>query len=452
VIPAIVECKDKPVCETTNVLGDRKTWFVKKLGMWKEHDATRKESVDTEEIIFAEEQDSLNENCFTASKPFNDEYQNLECDISSTNSIDETIEFETILASTHDNGSDYSSECVETFDAYINDRCGKVNPVQDILKNVRTHHWKDFFKTSYLSQNECCYERNNFDFSTEQSCSMTNVELNTSGSEGSEGERTFGEISTQEAFGSIDLEMNEEYEKGSNERNWMRNEKLQSHGIPKKIRVTIVPNERIGENVHRMEHYRKMKPWCEKKSAIMNLQEGEAFIVKRRSGSKVAKNMQSFFHQVTEVDEANLQQRKYVYAAKTRDRDPFTEHKKQTHDSDALHQVQLKWQGQEQPGGSTSLLMKISNDVLNKRNGQPSSKQEAVITNNSINKHHNKSNEIRRQATLDTTVMVEMSKTERAVGHNPRSQSVSGGIPHQSLVIDNRNGHDNKHTALAGKT
>ena len=209
----IDECAEEPMCTTNTILGTMNTWFIKKLGRRKENDNDSKASTETEEIIFAEEQDSFDENCFTAvSTPVNDEYRYLECDISSTNSIDEPIEFEILLADDYDNGSDSSSECIETFEEYINDRCSKVNPVKDILNNVRTHHWKDFFKTSHLSQNECSYKRINFDSGNVQSDSMASVELNPLGSgvrecehhKESEDEHKFCEISTLEAFGVID--------------------------------------------------------------------------------------------------------------------------------------------------------------------------------------------------------------------------------------------------------
>jgi len=68
--------------------------------------------------------------------------------------------------------------------------------------------------------------------------------------------------------------------------------------------------------------------------------------------------MQSFFNQVTEVDEACLQQRQNVYAVKTRVCDPFTAQRQQANESDALHQAQLERRGHEQPECSTSLLRK----------------------------------------------------------------------------------------------
>jgi len=209
----IAECIDTPLCDTTTLLGTINTWFVKKLGVWKENDEESKESIDTEEIIFVEEKNSFDEYCFNIHKPVYEECKELECDMSSTNSIAETIEYETILDNTNDVGSDSSSECMATIADYLRDGGNEVNPVQDILQNVRNHDWKDYFQSSYLSPNEQYSDRKKLDFKEEQSSSLGNVELHTLGSEGSEGECTLCEITTQEAFGSIDLEMNEESEK-----------------------------------------------------------------------------------------------------------------------------------------------------------------------------------------------------------------------------------------------
>jgi len=51
---------------------------------------------------------------------------------------------------------------------------------------------------------------------------------------------------------------------------------------------------------------------------------------------------------------------------------------------------------------------------------------------------------------INKAEMVEMSKTEKDIGHHPRSHSVSEDNLHQSSVSDKRNEHDNKHATMAG--
>jgi len=148
--------------------------------VWKENDDESKESIDTEEIIFVEETEPLEENWFNVRKSINEEHKELGSDMSIQASMEDTLEYETILDSDHDMGSTSSSKCIETFEDYFNLRCGKINPVQDILhhlseQNVRTHHWKDYFQTSYLSRNEDYYNTSAGVLSNVKSPNITSV-------------------------------------------------------------------------------------------------------------------------------------------------------------------------------------------------------------------------------------------------------------------------------------
>jgi len=73
----------------------------------------------------------------------------------------------------------------------------------------------------------------------------------------------------------------------------------------------------------------------------------------------------------------------------------------------------------------------LTSNVRSERQRQPSSNQND-FTGNYIKTHDNTSNEV-QQAVLDTTMVVEMSKTERDVDHQPRSQSIYGDIVHPSF-------------------
>jgi len=87
------------------------------------------------------------------------------------------------------------------------------------------------------------------------------------------------------------LKKHEESEERGNKRHWMRNENMQTCGIPKEILIKMYPHGRMGDNVNHMKQVSKMKPWSKKKSAILNIQEGETFTVKSKGGCKVAKTM-----------------------------------------------------------------------------------------------------------------------------------------------------------------
>jgi len=73
--PAFEEYKNEARDAKTNILSNRKNWFIKKLGVWKENDDESRASNDSEEIIFAEEIGSLGERWINISKSVHKERQ-----------------------------------------------------------------------------------------------------------------------------------------------------------------------------------------------------------------------------------------------------------------------------------------------------------------------------------------------------------------------------------------